>query len=226
MLDQSAVFGYGVPYSSREAAIDSLLQNALAALERAGWRVERAAERRTLPAEISKRYPDIPALAVEFIEQVDRCVRGDEACWFLAAADFSGTAADSAYAWDEWERMGLEDAGEGYAKEVRDFWNRHLPILLSVEGDYLFLAIDVDKSSKTFGSVVEAEALGFEDTGVRAASFGQLLKDIVACVDDPGFDCDIGLHLLTPEQYEERRPAREKALAGKSLLGRLFKKPK
>jgi hypothetical protein len=166
--------------------------------------VELATGTRSLPAEITKRYPSIPPLAVAFIEQIERCERGDETCWFLTAADFSGTA-DTAYAWNEWERMGLEDADEDYAKEVRAFWDGHLPILSSVQGDYLFLAIDVDRASKTFGAVVEAEALGFEDASVRAASFEQFLKDIVACVDDPVFDGSIRLHVLTPEQYASRK---------------------
>jgi hypothetical protein len=67
---------------------------------------------------------------------------------------------------------------------------------------------------------VGGEALAFEDVGVWVKSFEQLLKDIVACADDPGFDGDAILHVLTPEQHEERRAARK----GKSLLGRLFKR--
>ena len=151
-------------------------------------------------------------------------MRGDETCWFLGAADYAGTAKDNVHSWDEYERMALEDADEEYAEATRAFWNGHLPILISVESEYQFMAIDVGKDSKTFGALVEAEALAFDDASVWAASYEKFLRDIVTCVDDPAFDGIIGLHILTPEQHEERRPARDKARKGKSLLERLFKR--
>jgi hypothetical protein len=202
--------------------MNTLLEQALAALDRLGWQVVRAPERRKLPAAIATRYPDIPPPALEFIENVEACVRGDETVWFLTAADYAGVAKDSAHPWDEWERMGLEaareDGDEAYEKEVRAFWDGHLPILFAVTGDLQFMAICVDKDSKKFGAVVEAEALAFEDASVWAASYERLLKDIVACANDPAYDGIVGLHMLTPEQHGERQAARK----GKSLLGKLF----
>ena len=48
-----------------------------------------AEQRQILPAKIKERYPHIPVLAIEFIEQVQTCVNGDETSWFLIAEDYA-----------------------------------------------------------------------------------------------------------------------------------------
>ena len=58
------------------------------------------------PPELRARYPNVPASLTEFLGRIDRCENAGETAWFLTAADYAGTA-DSAWAWNEWERQGL-----------------------------------------------------------------------------------------------------------------------
>ena len=44
-------------------------------------------------------------------------------------------------------------------KGIRTFWDRHLPVLMSVAGDYEFLAIDQDTGAVVHGIEPEFEAV-------------------------------------------------------------------
>ena len=158
--------------------MQALIDKVLATLEGVGWHVERAAERRALPQLIRDRYPAIPDAAVAFIERIDACVRPDETIWFLACVDFAGRS-DSAYAWNEWEKLGLEGADNKVARETRRFWDNHFPILFSVGGDYAYLAINVDQSSPGLGCIVRGDALDFDSVTEVAKSFPDLLRDVI-----------------------------------------------
>ena len=148
----------------------------MAALEGAGWRVERATRPPPLPDGIRQRHPELPPLALEFFSEIHACVRSDEACWLLAAADYAGPVAEEAFRWDELERIFTEDpTGGELAAKVRAYWDRYLPILLRVDGDYEFLAIGTDAGSDDFGKVVHGFAIEFDESSVIAESYADFL---------------------------------------------------
>jgi hypothetical protein len=159
----------------------ALIDETLTTLERAGWDVRRAPERRALPQFIRDRYPAIPEMAAAFIEGIDACVRPDETTWFLTCADFAGQS-DIAFAWNEWEKLCLDGANEQAARETRQFWDNHFPILHFVGGDYAYLAIDVAQGSPGFGSIVRGYAPDFEGTTQVAPSFADLLREVMRLV--------------------------------------------
>jgi len=137
-------------------------------LEQAGWKICRKVRRLHLPAEVTSRYLALPPIWVSFVQQIERCVNPGETAWFLTEEDFSG-ASGSAYRWDEFERMSLA-AAEGDQKlenEIRGFWNRHLPILISVKSGYGYIAIRVGKSG---GPVVYGIEPEFENASPLAGS--------------------------------------------------------
>src|SRR4026208_914037 len=145
------------------------------ALERMGWTVRPADDRRPLPAHIDARYPGIPSPVRSFLEHLDHCVRSDEQVWFLTFADYS-VEAGSAIAWNEWERLESE---EDQHAEISAFWDRHLPILHSVASDYAYLAVCVDPASAAYGNIVRGDAPEFRETVTVCGSFDELLKQIV-----------------------------------------------
>ena len=147
----------------------------LDALERMGWTVRPADDRRPLPAHIDARYPGIPSPVRSFLEHLDHCVRSDEQVWFLTFADYS-VEAGSAIAWNEWERLESE---EDQHAEISAFWDRHLPILHSVASDYAYLAVCVDPASAAYGNIVRGDAPEFRERVTVCGSFDELLKQIV-----------------------------------------------
>jgi hypothetical protein len=154
---------------SARAAIDTLI--------RLGWKARASDMPTPLPAAIDKRYPDIPSPVRAFLEHIEECARGGEQVWFLTPADYAGTSG-SGFAWNEWETVESEDADTAEAADIGAFWNAHLPILLSVQGDYTYLAVCVDKSSANYGCVVQGYAPEFRETSTLCRSFEEILEQI------------------------------------------------
>ena len=101
--------------------------------------------------------------------------RADESVWFLSAADYAGTA-DSAFAWDEFKHLSLDAALDDEDRQgIHTFWDRHLPVLMSVAGDYEFLAIDQDT-----GAVVHGIEPEFEAVTVVADSWAGFCEAVIA----------------------------------------------
>ena len=148
---------------------------ALDALAAMGWSVQLSAEPRPLPPQIDRRYPAIPTPVRAFVESLELCTRRGEQVWFLVSADYAIEGSDET-AWNEWERIESEaDA----APEIVAFWDKHLPILNSVAGDYAYLAVCVDPASPTYGTVVRGDAPDFRETTMVSRSFEKLCEQIV-----------------------------------------------
>jgi hypothetical protein len=139
-------------------------------LVEAGWSVK---QRRTgvlkLDTGVSSRYPSLPREYVEFLGGFDLCVNRGETAWFLSESDFNGTSG-SAFKWNEFELQEAEAAqGDGrWQSEVRAFWDRHLPILISVTDGYSYLAIETES-----GHVVHGREPEYEDVVMVSSSFDE-----------------------------------------------------
>ena len=128
------------------------------ALVAAGWKVrERDAANalsvdELLPAELRKRYPNVPPELVGFLGRLDECTNDENNQWFLTASDYAGTG-DSSFVWNEWEKQELEtfddDAEETAA--IRGYWNNYLPFFADVSGDYAYFAVRVTDPLKKQG---------------------------------------------------------------------------
>ena len=152
-------------------------RTAIETLGRLGWTARVSGTPKPLPAAIDKRYPDIPSSVRSFLEHIEQCVRGGDQVWFLTSDDYAGTSG-SGFAWNAWESLESEDADTAEAADISAFWNAHLPILLSVQGDNSYLAVCVDKSSANYGCVVQGYAPEFRETSTLCPSFEELLEQI------------------------------------------------
>jgi hypothetical protein len=145
-------------------------------LERVGWTAERLSQPEPLPEQILERYPDIPAEYREFAESAGFVVGPGETAWLVTSCVFAGTSK-CAWAYNEWERQSLEAAGndQALAKEIRAFWDRHLPVVMSTKSCYAYFALDLDTQQ-----IVQGEEPMYEDVGSPlAGSLDEMFRLIV-----------------------------------------------
>jgi hypothetical protein len=154
--------------------MDDLILETLEALRGAGWTVEPALSPRPLPPHIVARYPHLAPLAVDFFAGVESCTRGDEACWFLTAADYARQPGPNGESWDEFERIVARPDDEA----GRAFWDSHLIVFQFVGGDYEFMAIGTDPESTDFGAIVHGDLIDFDSAIPLARSFADLLTQL------------------------------------------------
>lgn len=111
-----------------------------------------------------------------FLDFVSKAESADGSAWFLCASDYENSDNQDGFAWNEFERMSLASADSDDEKQwIKNWWERHLPVAMSVSGDYTFLAIDLDN-----GNIVQGYEPEFEDTVKVAENFEELLKMIVS----------------------------------------------
>ncbi|WP_251317927.1 SMI1/KNR4 family protein [Flintibacter muris] len=128
-----------------------------------------------LPQWITGRYHNLPHLWLQFVGTVSELFSPDETVWFLCAEDYD-TRLDHAWRWNEWEQLSLENAqgDREWTGQIKDFWDQHLPIVLSVRDGYAYYAI-----SMADGSVVYGRGPEFEACETAAASFAEFLERIM-----------------------------------------------
>ena len=146
------------------------LKGLLTLLRNRGWQVSLPCSASPLPPIFVRRYPWLPREVCEFVSEVSEAYRGDGRFWLSTAADFRGESGAS-YAWNEWELLSLE-AAEGDADRIRDirgFWDKHAPLVLSVEDGYAYYAIRQD------GRIVFGREPEFEEADMICESFFDLL---------------------------------------------------
>jgi hypothetical protein len=161
-------------------------QTAITELSRRGWKVnERAAIRDLLPPELAIRYSRLPESLAEFLSAFSLFANADETTWFLTADDYHGDSGN-AFRWNEWEHLSLDASqgdNEGIA-DIRSFWDRHFPFMLSVQSGYAFHAVRLE--DHCFGQVVEGREPEFEITRLVADSFDAFLETLARDnVDQP-----------------------------------------
>jgi hypothetical protein len=149
--------------------------NVLQELARSGWTVENLPQHVSLPVEVTQRYPGIPDEYRTLLESVALVAAPNDSAWLVTGAEFAGTA-DSAYSWNEWEQQSLDAAGKDDAlrASVRSFWDRHMPILMSVKSGYAYFALDLQTLQ-----VVQGEEPEYEETSLLAESLEELFHLIV-----------------------------------------------
>jgi len=145
-------------------------------LKSKGWSVELKQNGGVnLGESFTSRYPRVPEAYLKFLAHVASCANAADNVWFLCPDDYNGTS-DVAFAWNEFEQLEVESAeGDDEALvEIREFWDRYLPFMLSVGGDYAFLALVV--SGDDYGSVVDGYGPDFEGVTELAPSFEEFVR--------------------------------------------------
>lgn len=152
-------------------------------LESSGWTIER---RDPLPAatvaELGERFSLVPEDYLAFLRITRRALNRAETAWFLCLEDFEGHG-DYAFSWDEFERQSLE-AAKGFPKieaGVKEFWAAHIPIALSVQPEYAFLAVRIVPPAA--GGIVHGYEPEYEEVDPFCASFSILMERITRRLD-------------------------------------------
>lgn len=141
-----------------------------------GWKVVlHQKKEKFLPQVIKERYKTVPQSWLDFINTVRSMQNNDETTWFLCQDAFD-RQKQSAFGWNEWETLSLDSAEHDIAweMEIKEFWDRHLPILMSVQNGYAYYAICVEDGSIVYGAEPE-----FERCIIVAPSFEAFLRKIV-----------------------------------------------
>jgi hypothetical protein len=141
-------------------------------LKRAGWTVKLHREAHALPVEVKARYAWLPEDVERFLGGVEAIVSPEEKAWLLGYSDYAGSSS-SAFAWDEFERLSLNAADQDleWVSRIRQFWDFHFPVMLSVKSGYAYFAI-----RRPDLCIVGGEEPEFEEAKSVAASFHQFLN--------------------------------------------------
>ncbi len=154
------------------------MEEFLTFMKEQGWIVEfNEKQENCLPQVIEGRYINVPQQWLDFISTVKSLINDDETTWFLCRGDFD-VQKEHAFRWNEWEIISLESAENDieWESEIKEFWNIHLPIVMSVKGGYSYYAISMENGSVVYGSEPE-----FEECKIVANSFEKFWKKIMKC---------------------------------------------
>ncbi|MDE5556689.1 MAG: hypothetical protein K2J32_03175 [Ruminococcus sp.] len=111
-----------------------------------------------------------------FLNYVKKAETADSSAWFLCASDYENINDTDGFSWNEFEKISLASAESDDEKEnIKKWWEHHLPVAMSVKGEYTFLAIDIDT-----GNIVQGYEPDFEDTETVAGNFEELIKMIIS----------------------------------------------
>ena len=140
------------------------------------WEVRLCAPPIKLPEVVAGRYPWLPQSVQEFIEATRLVVAPDAKSWFVTSGDILGTNA-SAYCWNEWElqSLGAADGDAKWQAEIRQFWDQHFPVILSVKSGYAYFAV-----RQSDLAIVAGEEPEYEECTQFASSFDELLSAVAS----------------------------------------------
>lgn len=144
-----------------------------------GWTIgKKSTPKFDLPEVVVNRYGCFPADWTEFISNIDGFVNEDETVWFLCSKDYKAQDENS-FRWNEWELISLQAASDDedrkWQDNIRQFWDAHLPIVLSVDNGYEYYAIRLSDGFIIYGHEPE-----FEEYEEVAKSFTEFVEKIIS----------------------------------------------
>lgn len=140
--------------------------------------VLRTSNNEALNTAFRSRYPTLPLDYERFLHTFSLLNNISDTTWFNSIADFNETYTESDFKWNEFELQSLE-AFEGDSENlaiIRDFWSKHLPIILSVKNNYAFFAIGVSKDN--FGKIYFGEEPEYEEVKLVATDFTSFIENL------------------------------------------------
>lgn len=148
-----------------------LIRSATSRLQDAGWTCEPPT---STDDDVPSALRTASEAVIRWVSSFSLLSNADETVWFLSRDDYSPETV-STFAWNEWEQLSIQAAtSDDEALAVSRFWERHLPILLSVRNGYEYLAVRDD------GTVVHGMEPEFEEAVVVFPHFEDLLRYIDA----------------------------------------------
>ena len=130
-----------------------------------------------LPKRITDRY-NIPNEYKTFLENIKIFTNAEGNIWFFCITDYLRDE-EKAFRWNEFELIGLEaanaDNDQKWFEEIKEFWDRHFPIIFNVKGEYEYYAIEINSKNIVYGFEPE-----FEEVDIVANDFEEFLEKIMS----------------------------------------------
>ena len=126
---------------------------------------------------ILNKYNNIPATFINILKEYSNISSKDDTTWFICGKDYLDES-DDAFRCNEFELMSLEAAGENekWKIEIKDWWRKKLPFIMSVSGGYSYYAIDLEENK---GTIIFGREPEFEDGIVVAKDFDEFIDKII-----------------------------------------------
>lgn len=127
---------------------------------------------------ILNRYQNLPKDYLNFLDEIGICATKDNKAWFNAISNFNNNVK-SEFRWNEFELMSLQDykdETDADAKDIIEFWDQHLPILLSCRNFYCYFAISL--LLENYGQIVYGSEPEFEETEFVANDFLEFMTKL------------------------------------------------
>lgn len=124
--------------------------------------------------EVLARYSFVDKSYLKFLSIIKRAVNETKNMWFNCYDEFIGNS-DIAFKWNEFETISLEAAEDdlNWQKDIRLFWDNHLPIIMSVADTYSYYAMNLN------GKIVFGMEPEFEEVKIIANSFEEFINKIM-----------------------------------------------
>lgn len=147
-------------------------------LASSGWKVKRRTKRvPLLPPNVLRRYSNVPAEVVAFLEDLEECTDPSDQIWAFTAEQYRCVEGPG-FRWNECELMSLNaadaDKDPRWRSRIEAFWDVHFPFMVAVHSDYDYLAIRLDPGG--YGQVMHGYAPEFEEADKVADTFGEFLR--------------------------------------------------
>lgn len=141
--------------------------------ENENWNITLESDDFKIPEQIATRYP-LPNDWMKFIKAFRCCSNPEDTKWFLTLEDFQPRT--DGFQWNEFELQSLTSAeGDDELKtSILAFWNKHLPIILSVDGEYSYYAINTENGNVVIGYEPE-----YEEADIVAQDFISFINKII-----------------------------------------------
>ncbi len=138
------------------------------------WNIIQNSVRNQIPEQIVKRYT-IPYDWFNFISNFSSCSNQSDTKWFLTFYDFY--LKKDGFQWNEFELQSLECAENDseLKKNIISYCDKHLPIFMSVDGEYSYYAINTENGNVVFG--IEPE---HEESDIIAPNFNYFIEKIIS----------------------------------------------
>lgn len=130
-----------------------------------------------LKDDVALRYKGISGEYIELLKRVKQLISPNEKTWFLCEDEYNGNS-DIAFKWNEFELLSLEvaEGDDEWKAEIISWWDKKLPIVMSVDGEYSFYAIDLSNNK---GSIVKGYEPEFEEAEEVASSIDEFFELIM-----------------------------------------------
>lgn len=130
-----------------------------------------------LPKSIVGRWR-LPPDLVELIERLEHAISPSNTAWILGLPDYLGTSG-KAFAWNEFEGQSLasarQEADARWERKITAFWDVHFPLLMAVQGCWMFFGLRVATNEIVHGTEPE-----YEDVTVVARDLDEFLARLVS----------------------------------------------